>query len=826
MDYRLLLNIEELLVNGKPSQDVKCSISIQECADIKRNSVVPFPDKQIFDLPSFDGFLTLKFKVNDKSFAESSIHLTKLIDQDTFSLPIELTQKTSSKEELSLTIVAKIAAISRQVNWNMIKSSVEPAERSGSVIMTEKTYEQNSMQFSQRKISETVKPDEDSSKDTVFQKQEIFRIQKILTAEGNIITQHKVRTESETTKTKEAYTAYFEKDFDDIDDIEEEDDQHEQEHHQGEQEEHKNQEKSAPENQSHPQGQVVEPQVSLPISNQAQSTTGFHGLSTAGSGFHGQSSTGFQGQSSTGFYQYYSSRKEHADSLIGFLESKYGQSDSFAKLKASINDIVKFPTNMMPPQQGNLAISGAFHNVMRTTSSPTEVHNLGASPSQMGGFTPNFDPRIHFAQPFAETTPMFLTTSQHQQPRGEESKIQTQDDFHVPRDQKAQTFPLSKEADQGALGDKKRAISTEAKKKKRTIKEIHTREYLLDLNKSIKFAASAFVDEPLTQEIITQMSRNKKKLSVVRIKGNVEADQKESIKISAKNYFSENCNNKYLHYFMPYTKNLYLLNISKKVEDPSKAETFRLVELDIEFDISPHIKSLITPSGLLFAVAAKTEPNATTLDDSLGSCHLYHYSSQTLVEKATMSSFKRKNFGLVYFNKNLFAIGGFVQGQLSNSCERYDIRSNEWVPIASMERAVQEPTLCVYGNRYIYRFFGFNSKNSIEQAIERFDAIRNRWQNMKVDLHASMRDVYLPLSYQIGPNEILIFGGRNVKGIEATKGQAFLVSVEDKKGSQNIKINKCKNPLPGPPGILSQNSLIIEDNTLIAVREGKLFLVT
>ena len=393
----------------------------------------------------------------------------------------------------------------------------------------------------------------------------------------------------------------------------------------------------------------------------------------------------------------------------------------------------------------------------------------------------------------------------------------------------AQTAPVQQnkkgEQTQQLLKPKQHA-QTEVKKAKKSKKDINPREYLLDLNKSLKYAITAHIDETFTSDIMQQMARRRKRLVPLKIEGTVATDGKEQIKVSQKNHFMENCTSKYLHYFMPYTKNLFLLNLSKNVDYSStNKDLFQKIDLDIDFNLSPYLKSVITPTGMIFLVAGKTEENASTIDDSLGTCHLYHYGSQTLVEKANMSSFKRKKFGLVYFNKNLFVVGGIVQGQLTNACERYDVRTNEWVPIASMSKAVEDVSLCTYGNRYIFRFFGIDGKRNIDQSIERFDAIRNRWQTMNASIKTSIRDAYLPVCCQVSTEYILILGGKSLKGAEATKGHAYLVKLEEKKGSLNLEVLKTDSPIPKLSAILNSSALFIENNAIYTIKEGKHYFV-
>jgi len=195
------------------------------------------------------------------------------------------------------------------------------------------------------------------------------------------------------------------------------------------------------------------------------------------------------------------------------------------------------------------------------------------------------------------------------------------------------------------------------------------------------------ITDPFTRELVTQMGRGKKKVAAIRLKRAVKLRNKEEVEIENKSYFRDGCEKKILHYFKPYTKYLCLFNLAREFD--VMEEKCTEISLDIDFDISPHYKSLITPSGLIFIVSGKTQAASLGLDDSTASLHIYNYNGRTLIEKPSMSVQRIKNFGLTYMSKNLFVIGGVVNGIVSNYCERFDVRSNEWLELAPMNKKIE-----------------------------------------------------------------------------------------------------------------------------------------
>jgi hypothetical protein len=350
------------------------------------------------------------------------------------------------------------------------------------------------------------------------------------------------------------------------------------------------------------------------------------------------------------------------------------------------------------------------------------------------------------------------------------------------------------------------------------IKIDRNQEFLLEIKSQLAVKTLSHVTDPFTRELVMQMSRSKKKVCVVRLKKSIKLRPKDEVPIETKSYFRDGCEKKLMHYFQPYTKYLFMFNLAKPFDVIQ--EKSQIVTLDIDFDISPHAKSVITPSGLIFIASGRAEPTASDLDDSSGSLHVYNSNGQTLLEKASMTASRRKNFGMCYMSKNIFIIGGIVNGILSNYCERYDIRSNEWLEIAPMNKKLKDISVCAFNNRYVYRFFGVNAHGMIDNSIERYDAVRDKWVVMNVAIPDLLRDIHLPLSTQIAEDTIFLFGGRTGSGFPSRSNKGFAVKIEDKRRSTTAEIIQTKNFVSGLAGNFSQNHIIAHSGDILFVRES------
>jgi len=350
------------------------------------------------------------------------------------------------------------------------------------------------------------------------------------------------------------------------------------------------------------------------------------------------------------------------------------------------------------------------------------------------------------------------------------------------------------------------------------IKIDRNQEFLLEIKSQLAVKTLSHVTDPFTRELVMQMSRSKKKVCVVRLKKSIKLRPKGEVPVETKSYFRDGCEKKFMHYFQPYTKYLYMFNLAKPFDVIQ--EKSQIVTLDIDFDISPHAKSVITPSGLIFIASGRAEPTASDLDDSSGSLHVYNQNGQTLLEKASMSASRRKNFGMCYMSKNIFIIAGIVNGILSNYCERYDIRSNEWLEIAPMNKKLKDVSVCAFNNRYVYRYFGVNSFGMVDNSIERYDAVRDKWVIMNVAIPDLLRDIHLPLCTQISEDTMFLFGGRTSSGFPSRSNKGFAVKIEDKRRSTTAEIIQTKNFVSGLAGNFSQNHIIAHSGDILFVRES------
>jgi N-acetylneuraminic acid mutarotase len=90
-----------------------------------------------------------------------------------------------------------------------------------------------------------------------------------------------------------------------------------------------------------------------------------------------------------------------------------------------------------------------------------------------------------------------------------------------------------------------------------------------------------------------------------------------------------------------------------------------------------------------------------------------------------------------------------------NSCEVYNLQSNEWKYFAPMNISKCAFSATVVNKKYIYTFGGYDGQNRLD-AIERYHINESSWELMKIKLK-------FPLSncacFTPEKNKVVLFGG-------------------------------------------------------------------
>jgi len=140
-------------------------------------------------------------------------------------------------------------------------------------------------------------------------------------------------------------------------------------------------------------------------------------------------------------------------------------------------------------------------------------------------------------------------------------------------------------------------------------------------------------------------------------------------------------------------------------------------------------------------------------------CFVASLKKRTITQLANLIV-ERRNHTLVAFHvtKRLFCVGGYNKSQtMLNSAEKYDISKNIWLALPNMIEKRQWPGACQFNDKFLYVIGGSNS-----ETIERLDTMNEEkgWELVNImKKPESWIGKSACAAIQVGPNEILIFGG-------------------------------------------------------------------
>lgn len=143
----------------------------------------------------------------------------------------------------------------------------------------------------------------------------------------------------------------------------------------------------------------------------------------------------------------------------------------------------------------------------------------------------------------------------------------------------------------------------------------------------------------------------------------------------------------------------------------------------------------------------------------------------------------RENFGITYLMNQIYVCGGNDEyGNKLSVCEKYDLLSNSWTKISSLNQKVSGLYICNFNDKFIFKFGGESTQTLLSQIIEIYDIKNNKWSVIQAFTDSNLVPVISRLGACIQLNEknIFIFGGYYAKN-DAGTNQSFILEVSEKK---------------------------------------------
>jgi len=222
-----------------------------------------------------------------------------------------------------------------------------------------------------------------------------------------------------------------------------------------------------------------------------------------------------------------------------------------------------------------------------------------------------------------------------------------------------------------------------------------------------------------------------------------------------------------LHFFVYNTHNLFMYNFS--------THSYRSYVVNIK--IPANFMSVENEEGRIFLTGGGEPGKATK------SC--YEFIDERLEQRRDMI-FERRAHTLTSVlagrsRSQIYAIGSSLPSESMNKCEVYDVASDTWTQVASLNTRRNFHTTIAFDNAALYVVAGFNGGQRTN-LIEKYDIRRRQhWETLNLRIKENTNWICLEGCglYQISNKHILIFGGFTTSDQKTNHCYLFNVSTNE-----------------------------------------------
>jgi len=285
------------------------------------------------------------------------------------------------------------------------------------------------------------------------------------------------------------------------------------------------------------------------------------------------------------------------------------------------------------------------------------------------------------------------------------------------------------------------------------------------------------------------------------------SEEVQDFAVREPNYFSQEVQEPFLHYFYPNSKSLFLLKLPHEFSlQDDRRWIFENIQVNIDFNLPLNHASIATKDGKLFLNGGK---------DKLDKMYEYNFEEKRLIPRKSMRQ-KRWDHAICECRGFIYVFGGAdwnIDYKLTRRCEKYDLRLDLWTEISGFSREASDFSVCNFQDKFIYKFGGWNMANYVN-VIERYDVNFDNWVIINTG-RVVVRLGGFPECIQINEKQIFVFGGLSQGN---SHRENFLLEIED---LEEEKV-KCKNQRPLPLGgvFRGQKSALIHNKAVFTIMKS------
>lgn len=88
----------------------------------------------------------------------------------------------------------------------------------------------------------------------------------------------------------------------------------------------------------------------------------------------------------------------------------------------------------------------------------------------------------------------------------------------------------------------------------------------------------------------------------------------------------------------------------------------------------------------------------------------------------------RSGHGLAFMRNCLIVVGGYLlDDDFSDECEAFSFDRNTWRRIAPLNIKANNPSICTFNDKYLFKFGGKKEERKMNEVIEKYDFDLNEW---------------------------------------------------------------------------------------------------
>jgi hypothetical protein len=174
---------------------------------------------------------------------------------------------------------------------------------------------------------------------------------------------------------------------------------------------------------------------------------------------------------------------------------------------------------------------------------------------------------------------------------------------------------------------------------------------------------------------------------------------------------------------------------------------------------------------------------------------------------------KRAAHSMVYARGDLIVVGGLGDDcEILQSCERYSVDKDEWICLPDLNVPAMNPSVCVFNEKFIFKFGGKQSEEKLTNTIEKLDLDGGDWELIKINTHLIPRLPSSSCCFQINKKSMIFFGGTFNSYSEKSK-DVWICTVND----YNVEVTQLEDKMQFSEGFWMQQA-IVHNNSGIDVK--------